>query len=84
MRTTTKHTGRIEIKPGLRAIDAVRQAWQSAFRAACRHDGIEEDSKFVVFSKDNPFVPYIDRAHQEYCNTVREYQAGGYVGLRMS
>ena len=77
----TKHSGRIEVKPALRIIEGVRQAWLSAYKSACRHDGISEDSKFTIFSNDNPFVPFVDRAYEQYCEMKKQYNAGGYIGL---
>ena len=50
---------------------------------ACEHDGIPPDSSFVVFSDDNPWVPLRDKAMRGYWAAKREYQAGGYVGLRI-
>ncbi len=32
-----------------------------AWAAACSHDGIDPSSKFVTFSKDNPFIVEHDR-----------------------
>ena len=83
MRTISKHSGRIEVRPALRAIADAKATWLSAFNAACRHDGIPEGSKFVEFSEDNPFLPYVDKAYEIYCEMKRVYQVGGYVGLRM-
>jgi hypothetical protein len=84
MRTTTKHSGRIEIKPALKAIEGMRQTWLSAYKAACKYEDITEDAKFVIFSDDNPFLPFIDRAYIQYCEMKLEYQAGGYVGLSLT
>jgi len=81
MRTTTKHSGRIEVRPGLKAIQGMKNTWAAAYKSACKHDGIPEDSKFSVFSDDNPFVPFVDKAFQEMCAMMTEYKAGGYVGL---
>jgi len=84
MKTRSKHSGRIEVRPGLKAIQGMRNTWISAYKAACKHDGIPEDSKFSVFSDDNPFVPFVNKAYEEYCTMKREYQSGGYVGLTIS
>ena len=83
MRTRSKHSGRIEVKPGLKAIQAMKNTWAAAYRSACKHDNIPGGSKFVVFSDDNPYIIYIDKAYREYCNMIAEYQSGGYVGLTL-
>ena len=83
MKTISKHTGRIEIHPGLRAIANAKFAWQQAHKSACKHDGIPENSKFSVFSVDNPFVKFVDAGYREYCARVTEYKSGGYVGLKL-
>ena len=83
MKTQTKHSGRIEVKPALRAIDGMKNTWVAAYKAACKHDGIPEDSKFSIFSDDNPFVPFVDKVYQEMCAMITEYKAGGYVGLKI-
>ena len=59
------------------------EVWRRAYRAACRHDGMPEDTKFAVFSKENPFRPFVDIAAGEFFARKREYDAGGYVGLEM-
>ena len=57
---------------------AVRQSW----KAACKHDGIEPGSKFVVFSDDNPFVKFKDAAQRELWEArAMHVPGGGYVGL---
>ena len=57
---------------------AARQTWEHA----CRHDGIECEARFVVFSDNNPHVPWYNRIMAQ----LREAEAacvpgGGYVGL---
>jgi hypothetical protein len=81
--TTSKHSGRIEVKIGRQAVADAAAAYRSAWEAACKHDGIDPDSKFVVFSDDNPFVQFIDPALRHYIETRDAYQAGGYVGLNL-
>ncbi len=65
MKTRTKHSGRIEVKPALRAIEGMKNTWAAAYKSACKYDGIPEDSKFSVFSDDNPFVLFVDKAYRE-------------------
>lgn len=83
MRTISKHSGRIEVRGGLKEIQAIRNTWRAAYQSALRHDGMPEDTNFAVFSADNPFVPYAEKAYSELCRMIEEYRAGGYVGLRI-
>jgi hypothetical protein len=80
------HSGRIERhRPGS-AKDPLNQAaaaWRSAYRAACRHDGMPEDTQFAVFSAGNPFVQFVDKAATMLFEMQQQYAAGGYVGLTM-
>ena len=63
---------------GLSAI--VRQLWEKA----CEHDGIPPDSMFVVFSDNNPYVPYHNKAVRELQEARAAFvPGGGYVGLRI-
>lgn len=78
------HTGRIECHRPRAANDPLNRmaaTWRAAHRAACKHDGIAEDAKFAVFTETNPFAKFVDIAGREYFAMVREYQAGGYIGL---
>jgi len=84
MKTITKHSGRIEQKNGLRAIADMRATVKSAWNSACEHEQIPTDSKFVVFSDDNPFSPFYDKAVRQLMEMMEQYQAGGYIGLRLS
>ena len=36
----------------------IKELW----RKACKHDGIPEDSSFVVFSEDNPYLTDYNKA----------------------
>lgn len=86
MRTRGNHSGRIEAHRPRSAKDPINQAaevWRRAYRAACRHDGMPEDTRFAVFSGGNPFVQFVDRAAAELFARQREYAAGGYVGLEL-
>ncbi len=81
--TTRKHSGRIEVSQGQQAVADAAAAYRSAWESACKHDGIEPDVRFVVFSDGNPFVQFIGPALQRYRETKAAYEAGGYVGLRI-
>jgi hypothetical protein len=55
----------------------VRAIWVHA----CRHDGIDPNSRSVVFSKDNPAVPYYDKALSKLLEAREGMNAFGYVPL---
>ena len=55
----------------------VHQLWAKC----CEAEGIPADSKFVVFSNDNEFLPFYDKALAQLWQAQAEYAAGGYVGL---
>ena len=58
----------------------VRRCWKSM----CEHDGIDPGASFVVFSDDNPFQPYYNKALQELRETLTiALPGGGYVGLKI-
>jgi hypothetical protein len=57
----------------------VHQLWEKC----CEEDDIAVDSKFAVFSKENRFVPFYERAKTMYDEALSEYNAGGYVGLQI-
>lgn len=82
MKCRSRHSGRIERRPKELALYAglVKATWESA----CKHDGISPSSKFVVFSNDNPYLPYYEKAVREYREAMYQYQAGGYIGLRLA
>jgi len=58
---------------------AVKQLWDKC----CEEDQIPPDSKFCVFSKDNKFAPFYNRAVIQLQEAEAAYKAGGYVGLRI-
>ncbi len=70
-------------KGGQAHITACAQAAKALWEKACEHDSVELGASFVVFSDENPWVPLRDKALREYWTAKREYQAGGYVGLRI-
>lgn len=80
MRAVGKYTNAASQKAVLDARDVYHRVWFSA----CNYDDIPVNSSFVVFSEDNPFVFYVDKAYQELIKRIAEYQNGGYVGLRIS
>ena len=76
-----KATGRIDPKRNTQVIDGWRNTVRLLWVKACEFDGIPVDSKCVCFSKENKYVPFYNKAMQELNNTIKEAQAGGYVGL---
>jgi len=82
-RVKTKHSGRIERAGGLKTLAHAKWVWDSAYKSACKHDDIPEDSKFVVFSDDNPFRQFVDIAASQYFDMLAQYRAGGYIGLQI-
>lgn len=42
-------------------MERTRAAWVDA----CKHDGVDPENKFVVFSDDNPFGPAYDSLSRE-------------------
>uniref|UniRef100_A0A7C2EIN5 Uncharacterized protein n=1 Tax=Ammonifex degensii TaxID=42838 RepID=A0A7C2EIN5_9THEO len=51
------------------------------WRKACEYDNIPPESKFVVFSADNPYVLFYNRILTELQEARQQYAASGYVGL---
>jgi hypothetical protein len=56
-------------------------ACKSAFEAACKFDGMPPDTKFAIFSAENPFVPYINKGMEEWFQARRDYLEFGYCGM---
>jgi hypothetical protein len=48
---------------------------------ACRHDGIEPGSLFVVFSEGNPYVPFLERIEGQLADARSALTNFGYGGL---
>ena len=68
---------------GLDYIDSLRAIAAQLWKKACEEDRIPLESKFVVFSQDNKYVPFYNRAVGMLHQAEAEYQAGGYVGLKI-
>lgn len=67
------------------AVEAMLATAVAAYRAACKHDGIVpvEGVRFAVFSPDNPYVPFVDKAFRQYQEMAANVAAHGYEGLRV-
>lgn len=68
---------------GLETIAAWRNTYLLIWANACKYDGIDPDTKIVVFSEWNPIAPYLDRARRNWIEAEREFATLGYVGLRL-
>lgn len=68
-------------KQGQEYIAGLQAAVRQLFIKCCEVDGIPIDSKFVVFSDDNKYLPFYNKAVQELLEAREQYAAGGYVGL---
>ena len=78
-----RNTGRIDPKGAKEHLVAIGNTAALLWRRACEHDGIAEDSRFAVLSDDNPYTKWLNLAMAELSRTRREYEAGGYVGLKI-
>lgn len=70
-------------KHAQQTIAELQQVCQVLWRRCCEEDGVDPDSKFVVFSENNKFVPFHNRAMQQLMEAREQYRQGGYVGLRI-
>lgn len=68
---------------GLAYIESIRATVAQLWQKACEQDGIPPESKFVVFSPDNKYVQFHNRAVGILSQAEAEYRAGGYVGLKI-
>lgn len=55
--------------------------WLAVWRSACAHDGIDPEATLVVFSSDNPYTPYLNRAWERFCEAASHRRVLGYTGL---
>ena len=70
-------------RQGQKYINGLRVTARQLWIKACEFDGIPSESKFVVFSDGNKFVPFYDKAHNQLMEAISQYKAGGYVGLKI-
>lgn len=68
---------------GRKFIAGMARTVKALWAKACEFDGIPVDSTFVVWSEGNKFAPFYERAMTQYLDACREYEAGGYVGVRI-
>jgi hypothetical protein len=72
-----------ERKSGLEYIADLQATVRQIYQSACKHDGLPEDTKFAIFSKDNPFVPFYEKAISQSRDAMREYSEHGYCGMQI-
>ena len=68
---------------GRKFIVSMARTVKALWAKACEFDGIPVDSTFVVWSEGNKFAPFYERAMTQYLDACNEYEAGGYVGVRI-
>ena len=66
-----------------RHIAGLKATASELWKRCCEHENIPTDSKFVVFSDDNPFVSLYNQAVGQLQDAIVQYRAGGYVGLQI-
>ena len=65
----------------IQACEDMAATARAIYAKALEHDGLPPDSCMVVFSLDNPYVPYYDKAMEQYWEMALACAAHGYVGL---
>jgi hypothetical protein len=71
------------IRQGECSILGLAATYRKCWQAACKYDGVDPDIIFVNFSRENPYVYYLDRLFNQYQEVLAAYMAWGYVGLRI-
>jgi hypothetical protein len=65
------------------AVEAMAATAHACYLAALKHDGMPPGTKFAVFSPDNPYVTFYERALQQYREAATACASHGYCGLSM-
>ena len=70
---------------GQQTIVGLQRTVKSIWNTMCEADDMPIDSKFVVFSEETnaKYQAYYNKGLDELHRAIAEYQAGGYVGLRI-
>jgi hypothetical protein len=68
----------------IHAVEDMMATAAACYQSALKHDGLPENTTFAVFSDDNPFVPFYEKALNQYREMAAACAAHGYVGLRVS
>jgi hypothetical protein len=71
-------------KQGLEYIRGLRNTVRQLWIKCCKEEGIPADSKFVIFSTNNKYLPFYNRALRQLWEAEAQYRAGGYVSLKIS
>jgi len=66
------------------AVEAMAATAHACYLAALKHDGMPPDTTFAVFSPENPYVRFYERALQQYREMADGCAVHGYTGLSMS
>jgi hypothetical protein len=80
---TAPYKAREDRKEGRKFIACIATTAHQLWVKACEFDGIDPETYFAVFSDGNKFVPFYESAMAEFWQACREYDAGGYVGVRI-
>lgn len=67
----------------LGTVEALQNTRRACWRSACQHDGIAPDALFVVFSAENPFVPYLATIDRQLTEARAALSNFGYGGLTL-
>lgn len=68
-------------KQAIKHLAALQQTVKQLWEKSCEHDEIDPTAKFVVFTDDNPYIPFYNRALLQYREARQQFADGGYVGL---
>lgn len=70
-----------ERKAGFQYVEDLFATVKQVYISACKWDDILPDTQFAIFSKDNPFVPFYEKAINMLHDALVEYTQHGYTGL---
>ena len=72
------------VKQGQEYIEGLRNTVRQLWIKCCDEEGIPSDSKFVVFSRNNKYVPFYNSALRQLQEAEAQFKIFGYVGLKIS
>lgn len=70
-------------KTGQDYLSEIKSALRLEWARACKYDAIPLDTKFAIFSDENPHTETHRKLMSLYQRELADYQAGGYVGLQI-
>ena len=50
----------------IQAVEDMAATVHAVYQSALKHDGLPVDTTFAVFSDDNPFVPFYEKALEQF------------------